>query len=149
MKIPPPVYAIISVVLMWLLSRYYPVLETIKQWPVVVGSVMILVGALIDLLAIVQFRKAKTTINPLRPESTSRLITTGLYAHTRNPMYVGMLMCLIGVALLLRSLSPLLVLSLFVLVVTVIQIIPEENALHKIFGDEFTHYKQNVPRWLW
>ena len=149
MRIPPPVYAIAAVVLMWLLNKYYPVLETNQQWPVIVGGLLIPVGVLIDVLAVLQFRKAKTTINPLRPESTSSLVTSGFYAHSRNPMYVGMLVCLVGFTLLLRSLTPLLVLPLFVIVVTVFQIIPEEKALSKIFGDEFTYYKENVPRWLW
>ncbi len=149
MKLPPPVYAIAAVVLMWFLNKYYPVLETTQQWPVIVGGLMILVGILIDVLAIVQFRQAKTTINPLRPESSTSLVTSGFYAHSRNPMYVGLLVCLLGVTLLLRSLTPLLVLPLFVVVVTVFQIIPEEKALSKIFGEEFKHYKENVQRWLW
>lgn len=149
MKLPPPVYAIAAVVLMWFLNKYYPVLETAQQWPVIVGGLLILAGILIDLLAIVQFRQAKTTINPLKPESSTSLVTSGFYAHSRNPMYVGLLVCLVGVALLLRSLTPLLVLPLFVVIVTVFQIIPEEKALSKIFGDEFNHYKDNVQRWLW
>lgn len=149
MKLPPPLYAIAAVVLMWFLNKYYPVLETTQQWPVIVGGLMILVGILIDVLAIVQFRQAKTTINPLRPESSTSLVTSGFYAHSRNPMYVGLLVCLLGVTLLLRSLTPLLVLPLFVVVVTVFQIIPEEKALSKIFGEEFKHYKENVQRWLW
>ena len=149
MKLPPPLYAIAAVVLMWFLNKYYPVLETTQQWPVIVGGLIILVGILIDVLAIVQFRQAKTTINPLRPESSTSLVTSGFYAHSRNPMYVGLLVCLLGVTLLLRSLTPLLVLPLFVVVVTVFQIIPEEKALSKIFGDEFNHYKDNVQRWLW
>ena len=134
---------------MWFLNKYYPVLETTQQWPVIVGGLIILVGILIDVLAIVQFRQAKTTINPLRPESSTSLVTSGFYAHSRNPMYVGLLVCLLGVTLLLRSLTPLLVLPLFVVVVTVFQIIPEEKALSKIFGEEFKHYKENVQRWLW
>lgn len=149
MKLPPPLYAIAAVVLMWFLNKYYPVLETTQQWPVIVGGLIILVGILIDVLAIVQFRQAKTTINPLRPESSTSLVTSGFYAHSRNPMYVGLLVCLLGVTLLLRSLTPLLVLPLFVVVVTVFQIIPEEKALSKIFGEEFKHYKENVQRWLW
>lgn len=149
MKIPPPVYAIAAVVLMWLLNKYYPLLETTQQWPMIVGALLITVGILIDLLAIVQFRQARTTVNPLRPESTSSLVTRGFYAHSRNPMYVGMLLCLVGVVLLMRSLTPLLVLPLFVVVVTLFQIIPEEKALAKIFGEEFEYYKQRVPRWLW
>ena len=149
MKLPPPLYAIAAVVLMWFLNKNCPVLETTQQWPVIVGGLMILVGILIDVLAIVQFRQAKTTINPLRPESSTSLVTSVFYAHSRNPMYVGLLVCLLGVTLLLRSLTPLLVLPLFVVVVTVFQIIPEEKALSKIFGEEFKHYKENVQRWLW
>ncbi len=149
MKIPPPIYAIASVALMWFLNKYYPVLETGQRWPVIVGGLLILVGVLIDLLAIVQFRQARTTINPLKPESSSSLVTSGFYAYSRNPMYAAMLVCLIGVTLLFRSLTPLLVLPLFILVVTLFQIIPEEKALANIFGDEFEYYKRNVPRWLW
>lgn len=149
MKIPPPVYALAAIMLMWLLDKYYPLLETTQQWPKIVGGLLIPVGILIDVLSIVQFRKARTTVNPLRPESTSSLVTSGFYAHSRNPMYVGMLLCLVGITLMLRSLTPLVVLPLFVLVVTLMQIIPEEKALDKIFGEEFQYYKQRVPRWLW
>lgn len=149
MKIPPPLYAIAAAALMWILNNYFPVLKTASQWPVIVGGLLILVGIFIDILAIVQFRKAKTTINPLKPEASSSLVTNGFYAYSRNPMYVGMLFTLIGFALLLRSLTPLLVLPVFVLLITLSQIIPEEKALVKIFADEFTYYKQKVPRWLW
>jgi len=115
MKVPPPVYALAAVALMWLLDKKYPVLETTQQWPMIVGGVLILVGILIDVLSIVQFRQARTTVNPLRPETSSTLVTSGFYAHSRNPMYVGLLFSLVGVTLLLRSLTPLLVLPLFVL----------------------------------
>jgi protein-S-isoprenylcysteine O-methyltransferase Ste14 len=149
MKVPPPVYALAAVALMWLLDKKYPVLETTQQWPMIVGGVLILVGILIDVLSIVQFRQARTTVNPLRPETSSTLVTSGFYAHSRNPMYVGLLFSLVGVTLLLRSLTPLLVLPLFVLIVTMLQILPEEKALATIFGEEFQYYKQRVPRWLW
>ena len=149
MKIPPPVYALVAVLMMWLLDKNYPLLETAQQGPMIIGGLLILIGILIDLLAIMQFRQARTTVNPLRPELSSSLVTSGFYAHSRNPMYVGLLFSLVGVTLLLRSLTPLLVLPLFVLVVTVMQIIPEEKALTQIFGEEFQYYKQRVPRWLW
>ena len=133
---------------MWLLDSHYPLLTTVRHWPVVAGGLLILVGVLIDLLSIVQFRRAKTTVNPMRPESSSSLVTTGLYAYSRNPMYVGLLVCLTGVVLILRSLTPLLILPLFVIVVTLFQIVPEQRAIASIFGDEFEYYKKKVPRWL-
>ena len=149
LKIPPPVYAIAAVILMWLLDSNYPLLTTVQRWPVIIGGLLALVGVSIDLLAIMQFRRVKTTINPMRPQSSSSLVTSGFYSYSRNPMYVGMLICLTGVALILRSLTPLVVLPLFVVVVTVMQIIPEEKVLSRIFSDEFEYYKQQVPRWLW
>lgn len=149
MKIPPPVYAVTAAALMWALDRFYPILETQHNWPLVVGAMLIPIGILVDVLAVVQFRTAKTTVNPMHPEATSSLVTNGLYAYSRNPMYIGLLLCLVGVALLLRSLTPLAILPLFVMIVTLLQIMPEERALQKNFGDEFSYYKQKVPRWLW
>jgi len=134
---------------MWFLDKNFPLLTTGQQWPVIVGVLLFIGGVIIDLLSIVQFRRVKTTINPMRPETTSSLVTSGFYAYSRNPMYVGLLVSLIGITLILRSLTPLLVLPLFVLVVTMLQIAPEEKALSKIFGDQFDYYKQKVPRWLW
>ena len=105
-------------------------------------------GLALDLISLFNFRKAKTTVNPLRPENTTELITTGLYTITRNPMYLGMAIMLTGAALILRSLSPLIMPLIFCLVVTLVQILPEEKALEELFGEEYRNYKHRVARWI-
>ena len=72
----------------------------------------------------------------------------GLYRFTRNPMYLGMLTWLAGWGIYLGSLSPLIMLPVFIWVLTVQQIIPEETVLAEKFGDDYLAYKQKVRRWL-
>ncbi len=103
---------------------------------------------MVDLVSILNFRKVRTTVNPLRPENTSSLITEGLYSMTRNPMYLGMAIMLTGAAFIMRCLSPLPMPLVFCLVVTVMQILPEEKTLERLFGDEYRHYKRSVGRWV-
>lgn len=85
----------------------------------------------------------------MKPQNSSQLVTEGLYRYTRNPMYVGMLVMLLGWALYLGSLSPLFILPLFIWVINTQQIFPEEAFLTKKFGESYRIYLQAVPRWLW
>ena len=146
--IPPPIYGAVTFIVMWLLHTRYPLTSTSAEWPVLVGWIIVVLGLALDLISLFNFRKAKTTVNPMRPENTSELITTGLYTITRNPMYLGMAIMLTGVALILRSLSPLIMPLIFCLVVTLVQILPEEKALEELFGEEYRNYKHRVARWI-
>ena len=133
---------------MWLLHKHYPVAQTDAQWPVIAGWVIVGIGALIDLVSVLNFKNASTTINPLRPERTSSLVKKGFYSISRNPMYLGMAIMLTGAALILRSLSPVVMPLIFCIVVTMMQIVPEEKMLEELFGDEYRQYKRQAPRWI-
>jgi protein-S-isoprenylcysteine O-methyltransferase Ste14 len=87
-------------------------------------------------------------VNPLHPEATSSLVITGIYRHTRNPMYVGFAAVLLGWAAYLAAPLALLGPLTFVLYITRFQIIPEERALHAKFGPEFAAYQARVRRWI-
>ncbi|RKZ83311.1 MAG: isoprenylcysteine carboxylmethyltransferase family protein, partial [Gammaproteobacteria bacterium] len=84
----------------------------------------------------------------IHPENTKQLVTTGTYRFTRNPMYVGLLFLLIGWTILLGSLSPILMLPVFIWIITIEQIIPEEKILEQKFGQKYLDYKNAVNRWI-
>lgn len=105
-------------------------------------------GLLIDISAILSFRKVRTTINPLRPKATSSLVDVGIYRFTRNPMYLGLVLILLGVSSYYASPFSLVVIIAFMVFITRFQIVPEERAMFKLFGEEFSNYQNKVRRWL-
>jgi len=148
MRIPPPVYLACALIAMWALQHYWPVARTTAGWPHYAGGALILAGISIDLTAAWQFRRHKTTVNPLSPQNTTAIVTDGLYRVSRNPMYAGMLLILCGAVFLFRALTPIVVLPLFWHIISRFQIRAEESILLEKFGDEFREYMHRVPRWF-
>ena len=148
LKIPTPVYALVTAALMWLLNVWLPLVILFKEPWNALGLLIALAGIAIDLLAVIQFRKEGTTINPLRPDDSVKVLENGLYRISRNPMYLGMLLILTGLGVWLGSVTPLLCLPLFVLVITTQQILPEEETLRYKFGQDYLDYMHRVRRWL-
>lgn len=149
LKIPPPVYLLLFAGLMWLAHHWLPLAQLIPSSWNNAGLLLITLALLADFWSLGLFFRAHTTFNPIHPERTRELVTTGPYRYTRNPMYLGMLIILSGWALYLGSLTPFFLLPLFVMVLTVQQIMPEEKVLAEKFGDAYFEYKSRVPRWLW
>lgn len=151
-KIPPPVIDLAVGLLMWALARAVPAAQLWPQgaWPFGVGAALgiALAGGLIALAGAWQFRRARTTINPLSPAKTSALVTGGVYRVTRNPMYLGMLLVLIGWGVWLGNAAAWLALPLSVLLLNTLQIKPEERLLRQRFGDAYARYAARVRRWL-
>jgi protein-S-isoprenylcysteine O-methyltransferase Ste14 len=148
LKIPPPIYAISIGMLMWLLNQYAPFTHWISSPWNVAGLVLMVIAFSFDLWSLLLFFRSHTTANPMKPESSSKIVTSGLYQCSRNPMYVGLLMILLGYAIWLGGLTPFLMLPLFIFLITTQQIIPEEETLQKKFGQEYLDYKARVRRWL-
>lgn len=148
LKVPPVVLVLISAALMWGCARAVPRLGSPLPGRPYVASGLTLLGALISLLGVVAFKRAKTTVNPLKPESSSSLVITGLYRVTRNPMYLGFLLILLGWAAYLSNVLSVVMVPAFVLYMTVFQIRPEERALDARFGPAFAAYKAEVRRWI-
>lgn len=119
-----------------------------KVPPPLVALPLIGAGLLFVLAGGISFRRARTTVNPLKPEAASALVTSGIYRYTRNPMYVGFALWLLAWGLYLAS--PLVLLGVlgFVLYMNRLQIAPEERALGRLFGADFAAYRQRVRRWL-
>lgn len=149
LKIPPPVYLLAFLSLMWLLHTKLPIFQLVPSPWNKAGLTLIGFALLADFLSLGLFFRARTTFNPIHPERTKALVTNGPYRYTRNPMYAGMLVILTGWGMYLGSFSPFLLLPLFVMVLTAQQIIPEEKILEEKFGGAYLAYKARVPRWFW
>jgi len=147
-KIFPPLIAAIIAVCMWLLQRYLPVMVLIPDEWKGVGMLFVAIALVIDLWSLFLFIRARTTFHPLKLDNTSALVTSGMYRLTRNPMYLGLLLLLTGVAIWLGGLTPFLMLPVFVWIISNHQIIHEERILEEKFEQHYLEYKQKVRRWL-
>ena len=96
LKVPPPVLMLLFAVTMWLLSMSAPSLTLALPWRIPVALILWSAGIAIALAALFEFLRAKTTVNPLSPEAASAIVTSGIYRYSRNPMYVGLLLALLG-----------------------------------------------------
>ena len=96
----------------------------------------------------IQFRKVNTTVNPLDPESASHLVVGGIFKYSRNPMYVGLFVAILAFGIYVGAWSAFILLPLFAISITYLQIVPEEVAMQKLFGDEYKSYCNTVRRWL-
>ncbi len=148
LKIPPPIYMLMFAFGMWLLDRTIPLAEwIISPWNRV-GFIIMGFAFFTDLSSLFQFFRYRTTPNPMHPDRVSALVTEGAYRYSRNPMYLGLLILLCGWATYLGSVSPLLLLPLFIFVINNMQIHYEEKILEKKFRMAYRNYKQSVRRWI-
>ena len=106
------------------------------------------IGAATCLSGVISFRRAKTSVNPTKPYATSSLVVSGIYKYTRNPMYLGFLLLLLGWATFLSNLAPFALLPAFVVYMNHFQIRPEERALGSLFAQEYHAYHARVRRWI-
>jgi len=147
-KIPPPIVAVLFGILMKLLSccgLSIDIPTAVKLW---VCAGLIILGLIVDVSALLSFRKVKTTINPLNPSAATELVVQGVYKISRNPMYLGLVLFLTAWGIYLSSLYSLMVIPAFIYYITYFQIFPEERALEEIFKGNFLHYKSSVSRWI-
>jgi protein-S-isoprenylcysteine O-methyltransferase Ste14 len=142
----PPVYFLGSLLLMVILHLFMPLMRIILPPYHYFGMFFIGVGMMLNVWSSNVFSRVKTTIKPF--ETPSCLVTEGLFRYSRNPMYLGMLWVLLGVFIGLGSLSPVLVVPIFLGMMTQKFILLEEKNLEDTFGEEYLKYKSQVRRWL-
>lgn len=147
-RIPPPILMLVAAALMWALCRWLPVAHWIDRPWNRLGVIPAAIGVAIAVAAIRRFHKASTTVNPMDPGKASQLVTDGVFRMSRNPMYLGLTLLLIGWAIWLQSASPWVIPLLFVILITRVQIIPEERALEHLFGPQYLAYRRSVARWI-
>lgn len=132
----------------WLFARYVPLYHIAFHHQNLVVWVLIGTGGIIAISAIRAFIKLSTTIDPREPGKASELVSIGIYRYSRNPMYLGILLVLSGIALYFGALSSVLVIAAFVGFISKYQIVPEEMALQDKFAESYAQYSQKVRRWL-
>jgi protein-S-isoprenylcysteine O-methyltransferase Ste14 len=145
-KILPPVYLLLFLLLAVGLHFIYPVKRIIRPPYTYSGIALIVLGVVFSFWAEALFKKKKTAIKPF--EDPTKLEVSGPFVISRNPMYLGMAIILLGTSVLLGSLIAFISPIGFVIVMNVIFIPFEEQNLEKIFGKEYLDYKQKVRRWI-
>lgn len=147
-RIPPPIVSLVFGVLSYALGRLLLLGRFDFSMRTATAVSLAVIGLAIILTSVFVFRRASTTINPIKIEEASALVTSGPFRFSRNPMYLGMLLILTGLAIWLGEISGLIALPLFAAYITAFQIKPEEAMMKEIFGDAFAGYAQKTRRWI-
>jgi protein-S-isoprenylcysteine O-methyltransferase Ste14 len=151
LKCPPPIVMLLSAMIAWfasqtewsVLQQQVLVLENLF-WPLL----FVIAGILLALAGVKEFKQQQTTVNPLDPSKSSSLVTSGVYQFSRNPMYLGMLLGLLGWADLLDVIWAYSGPMAFFIYISLFQIKPEEDVMQQKFGEDFIQYCMKVRRWL-
>jgi len=148
LKIPPAAQAFIVSISMWLLDKYIIIGSFTFTNQKIIAKIIFLFGALIAIIAVWKFITIKTSTDPTNPSKATNLVTNGIYSYSRNPMYLAIVIVLFSWMLALGNISNIFILLLFVWYITKYQIRPEEEALIKLFGNNYTEYCRQVRRWI-
>jgi protein-S-isoprenylcysteine O-methyltransferase Ste14 len=142
----PPILALGFIILAILLGKFLPILASLTATLRVIGLPLALIGFLIGLMGFLEIRKADTTLDP--HGTVTQVVSSGIYRVTRNPMYLGFLLMVIGFPLASSSFWGVLLAPFFILTMNQLVIEKEEAYLEKKFGEGYTSFKRRVRRWL-
>jgi protein-S-isoprenylcysteine O-methyltransferase Ste14 len=142
----PPTYTLVAILLMLIFHFVFPYARIISLPWNLLGLLPLVAGVVLNLLADRAFHDADTTVKPFQESTT--LITGGVFRISRHPMYLGFVLILIGVAILLRSLTPWVIVPFFIVVMELVFIRIEEKMLAEKFGLEWVAYQKRVRRWI-
>ncbi len=148
LKLPPAIVFLFFGLLMYALAIFLPVgyFDFFGRKYLMIALLAIAVS--IGIIALFQFFKSKTTVNPSSPSKASKLVISGIYQYSRNPMYLGLLLILLSWGLWLGNAFNVLLAAGFVAYMNRFQIIPEEEILSNLFGREYAQYCTLVRRWF-
>tara|TARA_B100001939_G_C16891031_1_gene595396 strand:- start:858 stop:1307 length:450 start_codon:yes stop_codon:yes gene_type:complete len=145
-KIPPPILVIILTSLVYFSSTKLELIYL--PYRQIVSVIILIIGLIVIVSPVVDFIKSKTTVNPVKFKNVNRLVTTGIYRYSRNPMYLGMILIIISTTIyylnFLSVFSPL----IFYIWINKFQINREEIFLEDKFGSEYLKYKSKTRRWI-
>ncbi|MBE0442131.1 MAG: methyltransferase family protein [Psychrobacter sp.] len=148
LKIPPVAQVIIIAAVMYGASRIIPNLQFDFDGSNTLAIGLSTIGLGSGVMGVAQFKKAQTTVNPHTPEKATNLVTRGIYQYTRNPMYLGLVLILLGWAFYLSHFLPFMLVPVFMIYMTRFQIQPEERMMTQKFGIEYQDYIAKVRRWI-
>jgi protein-S-isoprenylcysteine O-methyltransferase Ste14 len=147
-RIPPPVVFFAFVVLLWAVARASGRPAFVSLPHDLIGATLALLGLAIGSAGFLEFRRRRTTIDPIHIDAASALVTTGIFAYSRNPMYVGFTLMLAGWVLSLGDYRLLAGPLVFALFIWRFQILPEERVMTAKFGEAYLAYWQRVRAWV-
>ncbi len=142
----PPVWMLLGLILIFALNELYPGARFTSVEGQVAGGVLIMLGLVLLVVANGLFTRAGTDVIPFR--NVTSLVTTGVYHHTRNPMYLGMAAVLLGSGIAVGAATALLITPIFMGIIEIRFIRPEEDLLRGLFPEEYPAYCQRVRRWI-
>ena len=145
-KIPPPLIVLTLIISIYFSSKKIDLIDIPFQ--IEISFFILSIGILVFINPVLKFIKSKTTINPIQFEETNRLVTSGIFKYSRNPMYLGMLMIIISTSIFYLNIYSILTPFLFVFWINKFQIKREEIFLTEKFGKEYLSYKNKTRRWL-
>lgn len=148
LRIPPLIIGLVLGAMMGATARISAVFAFALPAARTIGVGLAIAGLVAGMLGVVAFRGAGTTVNPLQPAAASQLVVSGIYRWTRNPMYLGMLIVLVGWGVFLANALAIALAAALIPVMNHLQIGPEERILAARFGSSFAAYQSAVRRWL-
>ena len=145
-KIPPPIIALIMITIIYLSSF---IIEPVTfDYQLLISILVTVIGLACAISSFRLFAKHKTTISPFTPSETTALVTDGMYRYSRNPMYLALVLLTIAVTIFFGAWLGVVIVVIFIYTLNFLQIIPEEEALLDIFGEEYVEYQKKVRRWI-
>ena len=148
LKVPPVALFILVIVASYFCAQQLSTAAIALPYKLIVLGVGIALSGVVGLSGIWEFRKQKTTVNPIKVETASAVVDSGIFGYTRNPMYLGLFILLFCFGYFFQNISSILLSFVFVIYMNQFQIKPEERALEQLFGAEYVDYKQKVRRWI-
>ena len=142
----PPMWLAFGIVAQFVCNEYFPGSRFTSVSGQVAGSVVLLLGLVLLVFAGGLFKQAETDMVPFK--NVTALVTTGVYSFTRNPMYLGMALILVGCAVIVGAATAFIIPVLFVVIIQYRFILPEEQMLRDLFPEAFPAYCNQVRRWI-
>lgn len=147
-KLPPLILVLVFSALMLITNTLFKAISFSYEYKLELLMLCLLSGLMLAFSGVVSFKKHKTTVNPMNTNNVNCLVTSGIYRFTRNPMYLGMLIGLIGLVIYLANPLNIVLLITFIWYMNEFQIKPEEKFLSKMFSTKYDNYKHRVNRWF-
>ena len=148
LKLPPALVFLLFGLAMYILATFLPFGFFDFFGRLFLFKVLLVSAVLVGLLALFQFYKAKTTVDPTKPAKASNLVVNGLFKFSRNPMYLAMLLVLLALGLVLGNAFNTIIAAAFVEYMNRFQIVPEERILLNKFGRTYKEYCTLTRRWF-
>ncbi|TKE94411.1 isoprenylcysteine carboxylmethyltransferase family protein [Vibrio kanaloae] len=148
LKVPPVALFILVFVASYFSAQHLSIGAIVLPYKSIVLVIGIALSGVVGLSGIWEFRKQETTVNPIKVETASAVVDSGIFGYTRNPMYLGLFILLFCLGYFFQNLFSVLLSFVFVIYMNQFQIKPEERALEQLFGAEYIDYKQKIRRWI-